>query len=91
MRWMLTSAFAMLATAAATEIQNTATLNPHDLRPLSSFAGIADPVLQGDFARDDLVAWGWSPGEGRDPASGTQAELGALVQAWIDSGAVCPD
>jgi len=48
-------------------------------------------LLQEHFAKDDLVGWGWAPGEGRDPAPGTQAQLGALVQAWIDSGAVCPN
>ena len=31
-----------------------------------------------------------APGEGRDPAPGTQAQLGELMQAWIDSGAECP-
>jgi len=47
-------------------------------------------LLQEHFARDDLVAWGWAPGEGREPAPGTQQLLGELVQAWIDSGAACP-
>ena len=41
-------------------------------------------------ATDTLVGWGWNPGEGRTPAPGTQAEFGALTQAWIDSGARCP-
>ena len=40
--------------------------------------------------KDDLVAWGWQPGEGREPAPGSQKQLGALAQAWIDSGAECP-
>jgi hypothetical protein len=47
--------------------------------------------LQDHLATDDLVAWGWSPGEGREPAPGTQAQLGELAQAWIDTGAVCPN
>jgi hypothetical protein len=47
-------------------------------------------LLQDHVAHDDLVAWGWSPGEGRDPAPGTQQLAGELVQAWIDSGAECP-
>jgi len=29
-------------------------------------------------------------GAGRDPAPGTQQLFGALVQAWIDTGAQCP-
>jgi hypothetical protein len=47
-------------------------------------------LLQEHIAKDDLVAWGWTPGEGRDPAPGTQEAAGQLVQAWIDSGAECP-
>lgn len=47
--------------------------------------------LQDHLAHDKLVAWGWSPGADRVPAPGTQAQLGALAQAWIDSGAVCPE
>jgi hypothetical protein len=42
------------------------------------------------LAHDDLVAWGWQPGAGREPAPGSQALLGELIQAWIDSGAQCP-
>ena len=40
---------------------------------------------------DALVAWGWTPGTGREPAPDTQAAFGALVRAWIESGAVCPE
>jgi hypothetical protein len=47
-------------------------------------------MLQEHIAKDDLVAWGWHPGEGREPAPGTQEVAGELVQAWIDSGAECP-
>ena len=36
-------------------------------------------------AADDLVAWGWAPGEGREPAPGTQKLFGELIKAWIDS------
>jgi hypothetical protein len=39
---------------------------------------------------DKLVAWAWHPGAGRAPAPGTQAELGRLIQAWISTGAFCP-
>jgi hypothetical protein len=41
-------------------------------------------------AHDELVGWGWHPGHGREPAPGTQAELGALVAAWVKTGAECP-
>jgi hypothetical protein len=39
---------------------------------------------------DTLVGWAWHPGFGRSPAPGTQKEAGALVDAWVKSGAVCP-
>jgi hypothetical protein len=47
-------------------------------------------LLHEHLAHDDLVAWGWQPGAGRDPAPGSQALLGELIQAWIDTGAQCP-
>jgi hypothetical protein len=47
-------------------------------------------LLHEHLAHDDLVAWGWHPGEGRDPAPGTQERLGELVAAWIETGASCP-
>jgi hypothetical protein len=43
------------------------------------------------MAKDSLVGWAWHPGDGRRPAPGTQESLGQLIQAWIDTGAVCPD
>jgi hypothetical protein len=39
---------------------------------------------------DELVAWGWSPGADREPAPGTQQQFGALVAAWVETGAECP-
>lgn len=39
---------------------------------------------------DTLVGWAWTPGVGRTPAPGTQRDAKALVQAWVDTGAVCP-
>jgi hypothetical protein len=48
-------------------------------------------MLHEHFAKDDVVAWGWAPGEGRERAPGSQQQLGELAQAWIDSGAQCPN
>jgi hypothetical protein len=31
-----------------------------------------------------------NPGAGRRPVPGTQEQFGAIVQAWIDTGAACP-
>ncbi|MBD3584392.1 Isoquinoline 1-oxidoreductase subunit [Salinimonas sp. HHU 13199] len=42
------------------------------------------------MAKDDLVGWGWKPGEGREPAPGTQKSFGELFEAWVHSGAHCP-
>ena len=47
-------------------------------------------ALQEHIAKDEIVAYGWNPGEGRVPAPGSQQAAGQLVQAWIDSGAECP-
>lgn len=49
------------------------------------------PQIADHMAHDALVGWAWRPGADRAPPPGTQAELGALVQAWIDSGAECPE
>jgi hypothetical protein len=62
-------------------------------------AQIKDPVRNGGrkvedlihhIGTDTLVGWAWAPGLGRTPAPGTQKEAGALVEAWIKTGAVCP-
>ena len=42
------------------------------------------------LSEDTLVGWAWAPGGKRTPAPGTQAEFGALMRAWAESGAVCP-
>jgi hypothetical protein len=42
------------------------------------------------LTNDTLVGWAWAPGFGREPAPGTQKELGALIEAWLNTGAVCP-
>lgn len=41
-------------------------------------------------AEDELVAWGWNPGGGREPVPGTQKQFGELIAAWVASGAHCP-
>jgi hypothetical protein len=42
------------------------------------------------MAHDDLVGWAWRPGGTRTPAPGTQQQFGALIAAWIQTGAQCP-
>lgn len=68
--------------------------------PTEICAQIKDPArngkrtlaqIQHHMAHDGLVGWAWQPGADRVPPPGTQAQLGALVQAWIDTGATCPE
>jgi hypothetical protein len=40
---------------------------------------------------DAFVAWGWAPGANRPAAPGSQAEFTALVAAWVEEGADCPE
>src|ERR1700722_4597751 len=44
-----------------------------------------------DIGTDTLLGWAWSPGFGRRPAPGTQKQAGALVEAWVNTGAACPN
>jgi hypothetical protein len=62
-------------------------------------AQIKDPARNGGrkvedlihhIADDSLVGWAWAPGYGRQPAPGTQKQAGALVEAWVKTGAACP-
>ena len=43
------------------------------------------------IGEDTLVGWAWAPGNGREPAPGTQKQAGALVEAWVKTGAACPN
>ena len=60
---------------------------------------IKDPEHNGGRSLDDivhhigtdhLVGWAWAPGADRQPAPGTQSEAGALLDAWVKTGAFCP-
>lgn len=63
----------------------------HQLKDPATNGGMSMEALSRHMAEDSLVGWGWRPGAGREPAPGTQAELGRLFEAWVASGAVCPD
>jgi hypothetical protein len=79
-------------------------LAPHEMawegKTLSQIcAQIKDPAQNGGrsletlvehIGEDHLVGWAWAPGPGRQPAPGTQKEAGALVAAWVETGAACP-
>ncbi len=47
-------------------------------------------ALRDHIANDELVGWGWNPGEGRTLPPLTRAETVAQLKIWIDGGAVCP-
>jgi hypothetical protein len=42
------------------------------------------------MGKDTLVGWAWQPPAGRTPAPGTQKVFGELIEAWIETGAECP-
>ena len=62
-------------------------------------AQIKDPARNGNrsphdliehIGDDHLVGWAWAPGYGRRPVPGTQKQARALIEAWVETGAVCP-
>ena len=63
-------------------------------------AQIKDPARNGNrsvdaliehIGEDHLVGWAWAPRYGRQPAPGTQKQARALVEAWVKTGAECPN
>jgi hypothetical protein len=46
--------------------------------------------LSEHMVKDSAIAWAFRPGDGRTPAPGTQAQFAALIDAWIATGAQCP-
>jgi hypothetical protein len=60
---------------------------------------LLDPKLNGGrtkeqlyehMAKDDLVGWGWHPGEGRTPPPLSRPAFAAQVKIWLDNGAFAP-
>jgi hypothetical protein len=43
------------------------------------------------IADDDLVGWGWNPGEGRTLPPLSRPETVAQLKIWMDGGAACPE
>jgi hypothetical protein len=39
---------------------------------------------------DELVGWGWNPGQGRKPVPVPREQFVAAFQEWMDLGAPCP-
>ena len=42
-------------------------------------------------AKDMFVGWAWARGYGRQSASRYGAQAGVLVEAWVKTGAACPN
>jgi len=47
--------------------------------------------LYDHVAHDDLVGWGWNPGEGRTLPPLTREATAQAMTTWIDGGAACPE
>jgi hypothetical protein len=60
------------------------------LKDTSRNGGRTLAAIHEHMTEDPLVGWAWHPGDGRAPAPGSQAEFGALIEAWISTGAQCP-
>lgn len=70
-------------------------------RPLAEIcAQWKDPARTGDrdlkaivkhLKEDPAIAWAWNPGGKRSSPPGSQEELARYAQAWVDTGAVCPE
>jgi len=53
--------------------------------------GMDQAALAAHILTDGLIAWSWKPGGGRTPAPGTHDQFVDLVDAWLKTGAHCPD
>ena len=68
--------------------------SPHELA-----VQLVDPKRNGgksmeklrEHASDDLVMWGWNPGDGRTKPPLSHEEFTRQWQIWIDNGAVAPE
>jgi hypothetical protein len=60
------------------------------LQDLDRNGGRSHAQIHTHMMTDPLVGWAWDPGAGRTPVPGTQAQFGALIAAWIETGAACP-
>ena len=70
---------------------NRCTISASRSRTRRAMAAALSADLTHHIGDDTLVGWAWAPGFGREPAPGTQKEAGALVEAWVKTGAACPD
>ena len=48
------------------------------------------PQIMEHVSQDDLVGWGWNPGDGRTLPPLNRPDFVAAMQQWVDNGAACP-
>jgi hypothetical protein len=48
-------------------------------------------ALLDHVANDDLVGWGWNPGDGRALPPLSRLDTVAQMKIWIEGGAACPE
>jgi len=41
-------------------------------------------------SKDDLVGWGWDPGDGRTLPPLSRPDFASAMREWVDNGAACP-
>lgn len=46
--------------------------------------------IEEHVAEDSLVAWGWNPGPGREPAPYSARETASFIATWAAAGSPCP-
>src|SRR5437016_6008285 len=68
--------------------------------PAELFRQLKDPKQNGGrslqqllehVSSDELVGWGWDPGDGRSLPPLNRADTSAQMKVWIDGGAACPE
>ena len=47
-------------------------------------------ALLNHVATDELVGWGWNPGDGRTLPPLSRVETAAQMKVWVEGGAACP-
>jgi hypothetical protein len=58
--------------------------------PKQTFGRSLQQLLE-HVANDELVGWGWSPGDGRALPPLSRSDTVAQMKIWIDGGAACPE
>jgi hypothetical protein len=53
--------------------------------------GLAPEELLRHVSRDQLVLWGWNPGEGRTRPPMSHGDFVQTIRVWLEKGGACPD